>query len=136
MGTAYRDRKEKPRSTDVETDSIHDLLLRTKALRRRVALPAMIVSGVLALAGAWAHVAGAWSIFGRLADGGYYVSTFSMILAAMICGTPTAAIGAAAYLVLRTRMRAAWLAHYRAVEVRDAWPERDEWLERTSRRFG
>jgi hypothetical protein len=135
--TAYRDRKEEaPRSTDVETASIHDLLARIKRVRRRVALPALIASAVLAWLGGTLHVMGHWSLFGRLPDGGYYVSTPTMILAAALAAAPVASLGAALYLVMRGRMRRAWLDEYRRMEVSDEWPDREEWLERTSRRFG
>lgn len=135
--TAYRDRKdEAPRSTDVETASIHDLLGRIKRVRRRVALPALIASAILAWLGGTLHVTGHWSLFGRLPDGGYYVSTATMILAAALSAAPVASLGAALYLAMRARMREAWLDEYRRKAVSDEWPEREEWLRRTSRRFG
>jgi nitric oxide reductase large subunit len=135
--TAYRDRRdEAPRSTDVETASIHDLLARIKRVRRRVALPALIASAILAWLGGTLHVTGHWSLFGRLPDGGYYVSTATMILAAALSAAPVASLGAALYLAMRARMREAWLDEYRRKAVSDEWPEREEWLRRTSRRFG
>ncbi len=132
--TAYRD--DAPRSTDLETASIHDLLARTKRLRKRVALPAIAISMILAWLGATAHVMGRWSILGALPDGSYYVNGATMALAAVIAAAPAMAIGAPLYFALRAKMRAAWLEEYRKKPVCDAWPDRDEWLERTSRRFG
>ena len=136
-GAPYREHEATaPRSTEVETASIHDLLARIRRVRRRVALPTLIASAILAWIGGTAHVTGYWSLLGRLSDGSYYVSTATMIVAAALSAAPVASLGVLLYLATRARMRQAWLDEYRHKEVSDDWPDREEWLQRTSRRFG
>ncbi len=128
-------RKDAPRSTDLETAAIHDLLARMKRLRRRAALPTLIAAACLAWLGATAHALGYWPVFGRLQDGSYFVGTASLLIVASLCGLPVALPGAVLYVVLRGRLRTAWREEYRRMSVADEWTDRDEWLERTSRRF-
>jgi len=125
-----------PRSTDLETAAIHDMVARMKRLRRRVALPVLIAATVLAWFGATAHAVGYWSLFGASSDGSYLVSGFTLTVAGFLCAAPVVAVGAPLYLALRARLRASWREEYRRKPVSDEWPERDGWLERTSRRFG
>jgi|GEM_PF-5951841 len=131
--SVYRD--EAPRSIDLETTAIRDLLARTKQLRRRVALPTMAASLVAAWLGGAAHALGYWPLLGVSSSGTYLVSAFTLAIAAVLSAAPLLAPGVLAYFVARRRMRAKWSAEYRAQKTADAWPDRDEWLARTAQRF-
>jgi hypothetical protein len=132
--SAYRE--DAPRATDLETTSIHDLRNRITRLRKRVALPVMIASVALASAGATMHVTGHWSVLGALPDGSYYVNAFTMAVAAALVGGPVAALGALVYVMKRASLRHAWREQYRKEKVADEWPDREEFLARTMKRFG
>jgi hypothetical protein len=102
---------------DLETDAIVDLGARIRPLRKRVILPAVIVWVAIAHVCVAAHMLGYLPIFGRLADGSYYVTRFTVFLATLLPAVPIVGPAAAAYAVLRGRMRAAWAADHRAKGV-------------------
>jgi zinc transporter ZupT len=134
--TPYRKlAREKPRATDVETAAIVELVLRMKRLRRRAALPVVLLSGGAAWLGGTAHALGYWTLLEARADGWYYVTAASLVVSAVLAALPIALPGAVLYLVLRGRLRKAWRDEARRQEVEGAWPDRDEWLERTPLRF-
>jgi len=103
-------RKAPPRTTDLETEALRDLLRRTRRLRRRTALPAMIVGLIAAFGGMAAHITGLWSVFGGSDHQGYYVTAFSLGAAALVCAAPLVLPAAVLYLVLRARVRGTWNA--------------------------
>lgn len=131
--SAYRN--DAPRATELETRSIHDLRNRMTRLRKRVALPVAIASMALGWAGATMHVTGRWSLFGALPDGRYFVNAFTMAIAAALIGGPVAAFGVLVYVVKRASLRHGWREAYRREKVADAWPDREEFLARTMKRF-
>ena len=45
---------------------------------------------------------------GADADGGYYVSAFTLVVAGVECAAPVVVPGLLLYLVLRARLRRAW----------------------------
>jgi hypothetical protein len=126
--TAYRNHE--PRSVDLETDALGDLLVRVQKLRRRSALPVLVGGAVAAWLGTTLHCLGYWSVLGELPDGGYYVGAPTILLGAAISGAPVVVPGVLIYVLLRARMRHAWKEDHRRRGVDDAW------LEENSRRFG
>jgi hypothetical protein len=128
-------REHEPRSTDLETAGIHDIVARMKRLRRRVALPLLLAASLLAWLGMSAHAFGYWSVLGASSDGFYGVSGATLALAGVICAAPVMGIGLPLYIALRARLRSAWREEYRSKRTCDAWTDREEWLEQTPRRF-
>ena len=126
--TAYR--KREPRPFDLENDALDDLLLRIKALRRHVALPAIVVAMLAACLGAAAHLFGFWPVFGSNADGSYYISFGSAVVAGTVCALPIIVPGVGVYFTLRVRLRRAWLERHMERGVSG------EWLAENVQRFG
>jgi hypothetical protein len=119
--TTYR--KHEPRADDLETDALHDLLVRTKHFRRRAALPVLVGGAVAAWIGMTLHCLGYWSVFGALSDGSYFVGAPSILLAGVLGAAPIVAPGVAIYLFLRARLRRAWREEHRRRGVDAAWLE-------------
>lgn len=133
--SAYRSGTKASSISNVETEALVDLLRRARAVRRRFALPTLLVAAAAALAGSVVHLSGAWSVLGRLEDGSYFISTPSVAIAACSCAAPFATIGVAFYLVARSASRRAWIAEFRKRPTSEEWTEREAWLTSTSRRF-
>jgi hypothetical protein len=128
---AYRTREtHEPSESDRETSALHDLLARTRRLRTRIALPALVVSLVTISMGTTAHALGYWSVLGTLSDGSYFVGTATFLIAAILCSAPVLGPGVAVYLVARARQRRAWREEHRKNGVSD------EWLAANVQRFG
>jgi hypothetical protein len=129
--TAYRTReKHEPSESDRETEALRDLLARMKRLRRRVALPTLVASLVVASIGMSAHALGYWSVVGMLSNGTYLIGAVTFLIAAVICSAPVLGPGVAVYLLARMRLRRAWQEQHREKGVSK------EWLAENVRRFG
>lgn len=76
--------------SDQEAAALAELSRRVTAVRMRVTIPAIVVAAAAGIGAALAHIAGYFTLFGRLPDGSYYVSKGS------ICVTMLFAILAAA----------------------------------------
>jgi ABC-type spermidine/putrescine transport system permease subunit II len=101
-----------PSLLDLETDAIADLGASIRRLRRRVLLPALaayVVAGHLAVI---AHVLGYFSLLGRLHDGSYVVTNFTVFLALLAPLLPVVGPASIVYLALRARMRDAWVREH------------------------
>jgi len=128
---AYRTReKHEPSESDRETSALHDLLLRVKRLRTRIALPTLITSLVAVSIGTSAHATGYWSVLGTLTDGTYFVGTVTFWIAAILCSAPVLGPGTVVYVIARARLRRAWQHEHRENGVSS------EWLAENVRRFG
>jgi hypothetical protein len=128
---AYRTReKHEPSESDRETSALHDLLLRMKKLRARIALPTLVASLVAISIGTWAHATGYWSVLGTLPDGTYFVGTPTFLIAAILCCAPALGPGIIVYVIARARLRRAWQHQHRENGVSAAW------LAENVRRFG
>lgn len=128
---AYRTReKHEPSESDRETAALHDLLLRMKRLRARIALPTLVASLVAVSIGTSAHATGYWSVLGTLSDGTYFVGTATFLIAAILCSAPVLGPGILVYIIARARLRRAWQHEHRESGVSA------EWLAENVRRFG
>ena len=128
---AYRTREEHELSeSDGETAALHDLLARVKRLRRRIALPTLVVSLVAVSVGTSAHALGHWSVLGTLPDGSYYVGAATFLIAAVVSCGPVLGPGVVAYIIARALLRRAWQDDHRAKGVSS------EWLAENVHRFG
>jgi hypothetical protein len=126
----HREKSAGPSAIDLETDAIVDLGARIRRLRRRVLLPAIIAFLMVAHVCVAAHMLGYLPILGRLADGSYFISKLTILLATLAPAVPIVGPAAVAYVVMRGRMRAAWVAEHRAKGVSE------EALETNVARYG
>jgi hypothetical protein len=125
---AYREENRRP--VDLEIDALHDLLARIRRVRRRVALPVMLLAAVAVSLGVAAHVLGYWSVFGTDEDGRYLLGAFTVFSAGLLAMLPILVPGTLLYAALRARTRRAWrIAHARAGVA-------EEWLDANVNRYG
>ncbi len=122
-------REPAPDETDLEIDAIRDLLERIQRLRRRIALPSLVVVFVSMWMGTLAHCTGYWAPFGVSANHTYSVNVVTLVIVAAVSGAPFAAFGFAVYAFARDRLRRAWHADHRSKGLDDAW------LDESARRF-
>ena len=121
---------DRERSTlDLETDAIVDLVARMRHLRRRVALPFVVVAAAFSNLGAAAHATGYWAVLGVLPDNTYVVNKLTVILAFLLPILPVAIFGVPVYAALRSRTRRAWREEHGEHGLSA------EWLSTTSARF-
>jgi len=118
------------RKHELETDALIDLVGQMKGLRLRVALPAGVACVVAGHLGLGLHVLGFWSVFGVLLDGGYFVNRGTVLVAFLLPIAPIVGAAVPLYLAGRARVRRRW----RVVHATKGLAE--DWLARTSRRFG
>jgi hypothetical protein len=114
---------------DVETEAITVIVARMQQLRRRAALPFLVLSAIVGNAGILAHAIGYWAVLGVFPDNTYVVNKFTIALACVIPVLPVAAVAVPIYGLLRARTRRAWHQQYRARGLSD------KWLSRTMMRF-
>lgn len=97
---------DRERSTfDLETEAIVDLVARMRHLRhlrRRVALPFLVVAAAFSNLGAAAHATGYWAVLGVLPDNTYVVNKLTVILAFLLPILPVAIFCVPVYAALRT----------------------------------
>ena len=121
---------DRERSTfDLETEAIVDLVARMRHLRRRVALPFLVVAAAFSNLGAAAHATGYWAVLGVLPDNTYVVNKLTVLLAFLLPILPVAIFGVPVYAALRSRTRRAWR------EEQGEHGLSAEWLSTTSARF-
>lgn len=106
---------------ELETDALVDLVARMRAMRKRVALPFLVVGAAVANLGAAAHATGFWPIFGVLPDNTYHVNKVTVVLSFVIPLLPVLALGLPVYLIFRERTRRAWRSEYGARGLEEAW---------------
>jgi hypothetical protein len=107
---AYRDAHQPP--VDLEAEALRELLRRTRRLRKRVVFPALAAAIVVGHLGIAAHATGRWALLGSGADGSYYVSPLTILLAFALPALPFVLAAGALHRVLGDRLRRAWCDEY------------------------